>query len=191
MANDRAKGRGRLSSIDLLPDEAQPDIVWAGEELRKRDRLQKDILAEFNARIADRGLAPISVGAFSRYSTQLALTTRRMEDTHRIVKALGSRLDPASSDELTMMVTELGKVLVFELLQGAGEAGYTPKDAKELAMAARSFAQAQRVSTDRILKLEKEMEGKVEEVTTAMVKQAGLSADQVAQIRRDVLGVRG
>jgi len=190
MANKQDKGRGRLSSIDLLPDEAQPDIVWAGEELRKRDRLQKDILAEFNARLADRGIGPVSVGAFSRYSTQLSVTTRRIEETHRIVKALGARLDAASSDDLTMMVAELGKTLVFELLQGAGESGYTPKDAKELAMAARSFAQAQRASTDRIVALEKEMEGKVEAVTTAMAKQTGLSAEQVAKIRRDVLGVR-
>ncbi|PHR20398.1 MAG: hypothetical protein COA37_15305 [Hoeflea sp.] len=177
MATDKDKGRGRLSSIELLPDEAQPDIVWAGEELRKRDRLQKDILAEFNARLADRGIGPVSVGAFSRYSTQLAITTRRIEETHRIVKALGSRLDAASSDDLTMMVAELGKTLVFELLQGAGESGFSPKDAKELAMAARSFAQAQRASTDRIAALEKEMEGKVEAVTTAMAKQTGLSAD--------------
>jgi sugar phosphate isomerase/epimerase len=190
MAINQERGRGRLSSIDLLPDEAQPDIVWAGEELRKRDRLQKDILAEFNARLADRGIGPVSVGAFSRYSTQLSITTRRIEETHRIVKALGARLDAASSDDLTMMVAELGKTLVFELLQGAGESGFTPKDAKELAMAARSFAQAQRASTDRIVALEKEMEGKVEAVTTAMAKQTGLSAEQVAKIRRDVLGVR-
>ena len=190
MANTQDKGRGWLSSIDLLPDEAQPDIVWAGDELRKRDRLQKDILAEFNSRLADRGIGPVSVGAFSRYSTQLSVTARRIEETHRNVKALGARLDAASSDDLTMMVAELGKTLVFELLQGAGASGYTPKDAKELAMAARSFAQAQRASTDRIVALEKEMEGKVEAVTTAMAKQTGLSAEQVAKIRRDVLGVR-
>ena len=33
----RREGRGRLSSIDQLPDEAEPDILWALEELRKRE----------------------------------------------------------------------------------------------------------------------------------------------------------
>lgn len=190
MAGERAKGRGRLSSIDMLPDEAQPDIVWAADELRKRDRLQKDILAEFNARIADRGLSPVSATAFNRYSTQLSLTTRRIEETHRIVAALGDRIDPAASDDLTMMIADLGKILVFELLQDAGHAGFSPKDAKELAMAARSFAQAQKASTDRILKLEKDMEVKVEAVAEAMVKETGLSAERAAEIRNQVLGVR-
>lgn len=32
---DRREGRGRLSSIDQLPEEAEPDIVWANEQLRK------------------------------------------------------------------------------------------------------------------------------------------------------------
>lgn len=190
MTGRQTRGRGWLSSIEMLPDEAQSDILWANEELRKRERLQKDILAEFNARIADRGIAPISVGAFSRYSTQLALTTRRIEDTHRIVAALGKRLDKEASDDLTILVAELGKTLVFELLQGAGEAGFTPKDAKELAMAARSFAQAQKVSTDRVLKLEKDLTQKVEEVTDMVARETGLSAERAAEIRNQVLGVR-
>jgi hypothetical protein len=184
------RGRGRLSSIDQLPAEAEPDIVWAAGELRKRDRLQIDILAEFNARLADRGLGPISKSAFNRHSMQLAQTTRRIEETHRIVSALGERLDETASDELTVMVAELGKTLVFELLQGAGEEGFKPKDAKELAMAVRSFAQAQSVSSSRRLKLEREMAEKVEEVTEAVTREAGLSEERAAEIRREVLGVR-
>lgn len=183
-------GRGQLSKIDMLPEEAQPDIAWANEELRKRERLAKDILAEFNGRLADRGLAPISAAAFNRHSTQLAMTTRRLEETHRIVAALGSRLDETSSDDLTIMVAELGKTLVFELLQGAGVEGMAPKDAKDLAMAARSFAQSQSVSSARRLQLEKQIVDKVDEVTEKVAHAAGLSADRAAEIRREVLGVR-
>lgn len=187
MAN---KGRGKLSTIDQLPDEAQPDIVWAHTELIDRKRLQIDILDEFNRRLADRGIGAISSSAFNRYSTRLALTTKRIEDTRRVVSALGDRLDATASDELTVMVSELGKTLVFELLQGAGEAGYSPKDAKELAMAARSFAQAQNVSSDRVIKLEREMTDKVEEVTELVSREAGLSAERAKEIREQVLGVR-
>jgi hypothetical protein len=174
----------------MLPDSAQPDIAWANDELRKRERLQKDILEEFNSRLADRGIEPISSSAFNRHSMQLAETNRRIEDTHRVVSALGERLNEKSSDDLTIMVGELGKVLVFELLQGAGQSGMTPKDAKELANAARAFAQAQSVSTNRLVKLEGQMEKQVEDVTEALVKSSGLTAERAAEIRREVLGVR-
>lgn len=180
-------GRGQLSKIDMLPDCAQPAIAWANQELRKRERLQKDILEEFNSRLAELGIEPISSSGFNRHSMQLAQTNRRIEDTHLVVAALGDRLSEKSSDDLTIMVSELGKVLVFELLQ---ESGMTPKDAKELANAARAFAQAQSVSTGRRVKLESQMEKQVEEVTEALVKSSGLTAERAAEIRREVLGVR-
>ncbi|MCR9122991.1 MAG: DUF3486 family protein [Phyllobacteriaceae bacterium] len=184
------RGRGRLSTIDQLPDEAQPAIAWAVEELRKRERPQTEILAEFNEQLRQLGTDPISKSAFNRYSMMLAQTTRRIEETHRIVSALGERLNEDASDDLTIMVSELGKTLVFELLQGAGEEGFSPRDAKELAMAARSFAQAQSVSSARRLKLEQEMADKVEEVTEAVAREAGLSEERAAELRRQVLGVR-
>ena len=56
-AIDRREGRGRLSSIDLLPDEAEPEVVWALEQLRDRKLPQTAILAEFNERLADKGIA--------------------------------------------------------------------------------------------------------------------------------------
>ena len=37
-------GRGRLSSIDLLPEEADEDVAWALEQLRARDLPQNTIL---------------------------------------------------------------------------------------------------------------------------------------------------
>ena len=52
-------GRGRLSSIELLPDEAEPDIVWANEQLRERTMPANAILTEFNKRLADRGIGSI------------------------------------------------------------------------------------------------------------------------------------
>lgn len=45
-----AEKRGQLSSLDLLPDEAQDDLVWAIGELNRRQRTQTDILFEFNDR---------------------------------------------------------------------------------------------------------------------------------------------
>src|SRR3546814_3044775 len=77
------EGRGRLSSIDLLPEEAEPDIVWASEQLRLREKPAKMILAEFNARLADRGIASISKSAWGRYSVRSEEHTSELQSLMR------------------------------------------------------------------------------------------------------------
>ena len=184
------KGRGRLSSIDLLPDVATPDIAWAMEELRKRERLQIDILEEFNSRLADHGITPISSSAFNRHSIKLATIARRIEETRAITSVLTERLEPGDTDDLTIMVAETIKTLVFEMLTTGGEAGFNPKQAKEMAEAIRAASSAQKVSADRRQSIEKELAQKVDKVTQTIGKEAGLDAETIAKLRRDFLGVR-
>lgn len=184
------QGRGRLSSIDLLPDEALPDIQWAMEELKNRDRLQKDIHEEFNGRLADRGIAPISKSAFNRHSIKLAGIARRIEETREITAVLTEKLEPGDTDNLTIMVAETIKTLVFEMLTAGGEAGFTPKQAKEMAEALRAAASSQKVSADRRVKLEKELASQVDEAVEKIAEVAGLSDERAKDIRNKVLGVR-
>jgi hypothetical protein len=184
------KGRGHLSSIDLLPDEAQPDIQWALAELKSRDRLQKEIHEEFNSRLADRGLGPISASAFNRHSIKLAGIARRMEETREITSVLTERLEPGDTDNLTIMVAETIKTLVFEMLTDGGEAGFNPKQAKEMAEALRAAASAQKVSSERLRSVESDLAVKVEAVTEKLGKEMGLGKERIAQLRRDFLGVK-
>ena len=53
---ERRPGRGRLSSMDLIPEEGQDDIVWAVAELNKRQRSAKEILFDLNDRLAAKGI---------------------------------------------------------------------------------------------------------------------------------------
>lgn len=180
-------GRGRLSSIDLLPDDAQPEIAWAMEELNKRDRLAKDIHAEFNARLADKGIKSISPSAFGRHSVKLAKIARRIKDTREITKVLTERLEPGATDDLTIMVAETIKTLVFEMLQDGGEAGFNPKQAKEMAEALRAAAAAQKVSAERRIKVEQELADQVEDTVEQVAKLQGFSQDTVTQIKATIL----
>jgi hypothetical protein len=68
----KRSGRGKLSSIEILPEVCDEDIAWVNAELKERRIPQTEILREFNARIADHGCKPISKGAFSRYSVRKA-----------------------------------------------------------------------------------------------------------------------
>lgn len=191
-----AKGRGRLSKIDLLPEECDEVVAWAAQALADRDRTQTELYPEFKEKlIAIQGEHGIdfdipSFTAFNRYSLKLSQMTRRLEQTREIAATISERMDAESSDDLTLIAAETIKTLVFEILSSKGEAGLDPKGAKALADALRSATLAQSISTQRRKTVEKEFEAKAEQAIERAAKERGLSADTVSQLRRDFLGVR-
>ena len=78
------RGRGRLSSFNLLPPECDGLISWAAQELAKLARTQTDIYAEFvtmceSLMAEQRGeleFAIPSFSAFNRQSIRLAKMTK-------------------------------------------------------------------------------------------------------------------
>ena len=185
-----APGISRLSSIDLLPEEADEDIAWAHAELKSRKRHKYEILDEFNARLADHGIGPISRSAWYRHTVAVAEATRRIEQTREIASAITERLEVGQTDDLTIAVAETIKTLVFEMLQDGGREGFSPKQAKEMAEAVRAAVAAQNVSSDRRRKVEAELASKVDETIEKVGTVAGLSAERIGQLRREFLGVR-
>jgi len=186
----KRQGRGRLSSINLLPEEADVIVAWAAQELRELKRTQTEIHLEFNQKLEKIGLEPISASAFNRHAIRLAQITRRIEETREITAVLTERLEPGQTDDLTIMVAETIKTLVFELLNEGGTAGFSPKAAMEMASALKSAAGAQKISADRRMKLETELAQKVDVALDTVSKEAGLSAEMADEIRRKVLGVK-
>lgn len=181
-------GRGRLSSIDLLPEEADPIVSWAFQELRDRDRMQKDIHAEFNEKLAELGLGPISASAFNRHSLGVARLARRHEEVRHMTSVLTERMEPGQTDDLTIIAAETIKTLIFELLHN--DEGMTPKAAMELSRALQSAVNAQKVPLDRkraqMAQFEKQVDGALEKVA----EEAGLGDDRIAQLRREFLGLK-
>ncbi len=183
-----SKGRGRLSSIDLLPEEAEPDVVWAAEELRQGKRLQIDILAEFNARLADRGIGPISPSAFGRYSARKAVQFREMDEIRRISAELSSSLGTGGADELTLAVSAMVKKAAYKMLEGGN---LDPKSVMELARAVQSAASASKMSAEHRRRLEEEYEAKlkkavddVKDAVTDVVRKAGVTPATMDEIHR-------
>lgn len=186
---DRREGRGRLSSLDLLPEEAEPDIVWALEQLRERTMPQIAILDGFNARLADRGIGSVSKSAFSRWSVRKALQFRRLDELRAISGDVVGGLGTEGADEVTVAVAEMIKAAIFEALEGE----QNTKGIMELSRALGSVVAAQKTSAQHRRALEEKIDAQVTaaaERAGAAAAEAGLSADRVAQIRRDVLGVR-
>lgn len=184
------EGRGRLSSIDLLPDEAEEDVVWALEELRTRRHHQNAILAEFNLRLADKGIAPISKSAWNRYAVRKAIQFRRLDEMRRMSSEIVAQLGPESADDVTVTIGEMLKMAMFTLLEGDN---IGPKSVMELSRALQATVNAQRGSEEYRRKLEirvsAEMARAADKLET-VGRENGLSADRIAQLRRDFLGVR-
>jgi len=186
----RRQGRGRLSTIDLLPEEADADILWLNEELREGRRLQIDLLDEFNARLADKGIGSVSKSAFSRYTVRKATQFRQLDETRRISMELADMLGVDSADKMTIALSEMLKVAAFRIAEGGG---LNSKDVMELARAIKDVTSAQKLSADYRRELEHEFDDRLEENADraeVVAREAGLSADSIAKLRREFLGVR-
>jgi hypothetical protein len=190
-----ASARGRLSSLDLVPEEGQEDIRWAFSELNKRERSQKEILDELNGRLVDKGLTGyiISKSAFNRASVAAHRASQRLQMQRDIFSGLAPHLTPEKIDEGNIALAEFIKALIGEIISEAEGAGLSADEAMKLSRGFLAVVTAQKLSHDRKTKAEKDLATKTEKAADAVAKvarEAGLSADQVAKIRRDVLGVR-
>ena len=129
-----ATGRGRLSSFDTLPSEADHIVAWAASELADRERTQTDIYAEFVTRCQalmaeHRGELEFRIPAFAsfnRYSLRQARLSRRLDQTREIVAVLAEKHDAKASDDLTVIAGEMIKSVVLHMLGDAAD-GIAPK----------------------------------------------------------------
>ena len=193
-----AIGRGRLSSFDLLPPEADGIVTWAASELSDREKTQTDIYAEFvgkcQALMAEhRGELEFRIPAFSsfnRYSLRQARLSRRLDQTRDIVAVLAEKHDAKASDDLTVIAGEMIKSVVLHMLGDAAD-GIAPKELKELADAFRSAQAAQNMSTTRKGKETAALQERLGEAVAAVAKAKGLTAETAEAIKTQILGVAG
>jgi len=187
-SGDKRQGRGRLSSIDMLPDEAQPDLLWALDQLRERSLPQKVILEEFNARLIALDIKPISKSAWSRYAVRKAIQYRRQDETRRIAGELAASMGTDDADEMTVMIAEMVKIAAFEILEG-GE--LSTKGIMEISRALQSSVSAQKASADYREQLQKRIDAKLAEAAEkvgAIGRKKGVSKAAMKQINDALMG---
>ncbi|OCJ65032.1 hypothetical protein A6U97_12080 [Agrobacterium tumefaciens] len=192
-------GRGRLSGLQLLPEECAHIVAAASAELNKNARPQTEIYRDFVANLEAldkeyRGELQFTIpsfSAFNRHSLKLADATHRMNEVRQIVGSLYESYDPNDSDQLTIIASEAIKTLVFEIYMSKGSGGIDPKGAMSLANALRSAAQAQSVSTERRQKVEAEFAAKAKDAVKTVAKSKGLTEEAADEILNKILGVSG
>lgn len=191
-------GRGRLSSFDLLPPEADAVVAWAASELADREKTQTGIYAEFVAKCQaimaeHRGALEFAIPAFSsfnRYSIRQARLSRRLDQTREIVTVLAAKHDAKASDDLTIIAGEMIKSVVLHML-GDGADGVEPKELKALADAFRAAQAAQNMSSDRRSKEDAKVAARLGEAVDTVAKARGLTGETAEAIKAQILGVAG
>lgn len=181
--------KNRLSSIDLVPEEAQDDIVWAIGEINQRQRTQADILFELNSRLVIKGVDPISSSAFNRKALKLRAVQIRLDEARHIFTGIADQFTPDKVDDNSIVLGEFIKMLVFELTQ-ADTAERTPKMAMELARAYHDTVKGQAMSAVRRTKLETEFKAKAEAAIDRVATARGLTPEMKDAFRRELFGVR-
>lgn len=181
--------KNRLSSIDLVPDHAQDDIVWAIGELNQRQRTQTEIHAELNERLAVKGVEPVSWHAFNRKALKLRAAQIRLDEARHIFTGIADQFTPEKVDDNSIVLGEFIKMLVFELTQ-ADAAERTPKMAMELARAFHDTVKGQAMSAVRRTKLESEFKQKANAAIDKVSTVKGLTPELKDAFRRELFGVR-
>lgn len=184
------KGRGRLSSIDQLPEIANGEIQWAVNELARRERTQADILFELNDKLEVIGCDTVSSSAFNRFSTRKASVSRRLSEVSRIATAVAEVLGPKSSDDITIMLVQQIKETAFSILE---RSDLNPKQLQETARALNAALAAEKTSNS--VKNSKQNDSKKErsEIADAVVEQVkdtlGITKETATDIRSKILGI--
>ncbi len=188
----KRQGRGRLSSLDTLPEEAQDDLIWALGQLNERRRPQIDILHELNERLDVKGIDPISRSAFNRRAMRLARRTAQLEERRHVYAGIAERLTPEEVSKSDIVLGEFLKVLIDELLE---DEQLTSKNIMELARAYKETVLAQRNSSAERRKAEEDAKKKINnalskvEQSLPMQSETANGKEILRKIREDIYGI--
>ncbi len=185
--SEERQGRGRLSSLDLAPDEAQDDIVWAMGELNKRQRTQADILFELNDRLAVKGCGAISKSAFNRKAVRVASAASRLAERRALFEGLAPQFTAERIDQGNVVLGELIKTVIAEALDDSA-AAIGAKGAMELAGAYKAVIQGQTSSAEAKRRALAQAQKQVGEAVEAVARSKGITAETRTKIM-ETLGV--
>ncbi|MEL6478122.1 MAG: phage protein Gp27 family protein [Pseudomonadota bacterium] len=200
----RRLGRGRLSSIEELPEEADEAVNWALDALRDRSQPQTQILARFNEMLAELDLdppvQPISRSAFGRFTIRFSAQAARLKEAQEMAAAMAARWDDMPEGDVGLMVGETIMALVNDVLLDGMLTGETLslKMLREAAETIERVAKARRAGqmthianrNQLLAKAAEKVDEAVGELTETRRAELGLTTKTIEQIKAEILGIR-
>jgi hypothetical protein len=190
--------RGRLSSIKLLPPEADKAVAAAVKALGENRRTQESIREELNLRLLALGHEPISSSAFNRYSLKLSVAGWKLQRKREAVAAFVREIGDRPDTDISLLISEMGKGIIYDVIEAASgddeEAKLSPKELAAIALSYMRFtagdAKAVKTARDMIDLDDQQTRKELEKVVTAAGKSAGLSDATVRRLRESFLGIK-
>lgn len=188
----RKRGRGRLSSIDTLPEEAEPAVHQAFQALTDRKKPQAQILRVLNTELEAIGAKPISKSAFNRKALWLASYGRQLEQAREIASVWSERLEETPDGDVGMLLGETLKTMIFDVMAEASLSKKSPSMVMlgVAAEALRNLEKAREISVTTRVKIERDFVRDAKKAVDRVAKEKGLSKDTIAAIKSQILGVR-
>ncbi len=183
----------RPSSIDRLPPEVRELIG----KLRRDGRTIDEILGKLTELDAP-GAQQISRSALGRHVKGLDQVAEEIQRTRAVANAIVDRFGAEPENKTARLNIELMHSLLMKLMMGDGEKPVElgSQDAYFLGTALQRLSQAAKIDVDRDAKIRERVKAEMAEKTTAAaqqatgtLKRAGLSAETIATIEREILGI--
>lgn len=196
---DKRKKR-QVSTIDLLPDTARQALQ---ELLADRRVTQLEAVRRINAVLAElheQGALPedapqrLSKSAVNRYYLDMEAAGQKLRQSREIAQVWIGKLGAAPQGQVGNLVNEILRTLSFDmallLQRGEVDAENAPavvEMLKGLSLTMQRLEQAANLNVKREQDIRKQALEEAAEAVGATAKEAGVSAETIARIRRDVL----
>lgn len=176
------------SSIDRQPKEVRELIG----RLRENGRTIDEIMAKLAELDVD-----LSRSAVGRHIKRLAEVGEQLRQSREVATALVARFGDEPDNRVARLNIELMHGLVMQAVTASaeGEDGesaavtFTPEDTMFLARSLQSLASAQKIDTDRLMTVRKEVAKEAVKAVKSVGQERGLTGDTISAITKAVLGV--
>ncbi len=129
----------------------------------------------------------VSRSAVGRYKQRAELQMQKYREAQEVAKVWIGKLQQDPEGDIGRLLAEMLRTVAFQSI-GEMDAA-TPMDMMFLARALKELASADKLTAERILKVRQESIREAADKAASVAKAKGLSADTVAELRKEILGV--
>lgn len=186
--------RGRRSKIDLLPEEIRREL---DAKLRDGRLTQQEVLDYINELIEQSQLPTdekeqlkISRSGLNRYSTQMETIGKDLRELREVSNALVAQLGDKPTGDVSRMILEIGRTQLFKAMMSQSSS-----EEMDIGMIKDAMLAAQRLEAAAMHSHKREKEirqlfaAEAAEAAEKVASQQGLTAEGVAALKREILGI--
>ncbi|WP_102798738.1 DUF3486 family protein [Bowmanella denitrificans] len=183
--------RGKPSKIDQLPEDIKAELI---ELLRDRSVTQTYVLEKVNSMIRAAGLPEeeeLSRSGLNRYATQMATVGSKIQEAREVSKQWVDQLGDKPTGEVSKILIEMVRTLAFDQVLKLSESDKVvePKFIRQLAQGVKDLEEAATKSHKRQQEIRKAFAEEAAAQAEKTASAAGMTAEGVAQIKREILGL--